>query len=215
MTIDSDSIPQQGPEQERVTRNLGEILQELRVALPGVQVLFAFLLAVPLQTRFGQINAFEKDVYFATLLCTAASAALMITPTAYHRVTFRLQQKEHLVKVANRCSIAGLIFLVLAMCGALLLVTDILFGTLAAALTAAGAALMFVILWGVIPSSRCAAGRRRSVSGPGGPDLPQGIFELRDQAGVGLAVLKHFQVSVPQINADLECDRVDLVRIQI
>ena len=76
-------------EGERLDRNLGELLQELRVALPGVQVLFAFLLAVPFQQGFTKITSFQKDVYFATLLLTAISAVLLISPSAYHRLTFR------------------------------------------------------------------------------------------------------------------------------
>src|ERR1700749_1514971 len=92
-------------ESERLDRNLGELLQELRVALPGVQVLFAFLLAVPFQQNFTKISEFEKKVYFATLLLTALSAALLIAPSAYHRITFRYQQKHRLVFVSNRVPI--------------------------------------------------------------------------------------------------------------
>src|SRR5690349_23331973 len=88
-------------EDARLDRNLGELLQELRVALPGVQVLFAFLLAVPFQQHFTEITPFEKKVYFATLLCTALSAALLIAPSSYHRMTFRLQQKHELIFLAN------------------------------------------------------------------------------------------------------------------
>src|SRR3954471_10499749 len=98
-------------EEERLDRNLGELLQELRVALPGVQVLFAFLLAVPFQQNFTKISEFEKRVYFGTLLCTAISAALLISPSAFHRLTFRYQQKKQLVFYANRMAIAGLTFL--------------------------------------------------------------------------------------------------------
>ena len=138
----------------RLDRNLGELLQELRVALPGVQVLFAFLLAVPFQQRFATITSFEKDVYFGTLLCTAISAALLISPSAYHRLTFHLQQKRQLVFFANRLTIAGLGFLALAMTGAIMLITDVLFGALATALFSAAAATMFVVLWGVLPLRR-------------------------------------------------------------
>jgi membrane-associated HD superfamily phosphohydrolase len=138
-------------EDERLDRNLGELLQELRVALPGVQVLFAFLLAVPFQQNFTKITAFQEKVYFATLLCTAISAALLISPTAYHRLTFHLQQKKELVFVSNRLSIAGLGFLALAMTGAVTLITDVLFGGVATAIFGAAAALMFVLLWGVLP----------------------------------------------------------------
>ena len=90
-------------EEERLDRNLGELLQELRVALPGVQVLFAFLLAVPFQQQLQPRSVeFEEKVYFATLLLTALSAALLIAPSAYHRLTFRYQQKRRLVFLANR-----------------------------------------------------------------------------------------------------------------
>jgi hypothetical protein len=142
-------------EDARLDRNLSELLQELRVALPGVQVLFAFLLAVPFQRNFTEITAFEKDVYFATLLCTATSAAFLIAPSAYHRLTFHLQQKHELIFLANRFTIAGLSFLALAMTGAIVLITDVLFGTAATTIvTGVAAATMFVTLWYVLPLRR-------------------------------------------------------------
>jgi cation transport ATPase len=141
-------------EDARLDRNLGELLQELRVALPGVQVLFAFLLAVPFQQNFTEISPFEEKVYFATLLCTAVSAALLISPTAYHRLTFHLQQKHELVFLANRLAIAGLVFLALAMTGAIMLITDVLFGSPATIVFSVAAALLFVVLWGALPLRR-------------------------------------------------------------
>ncbi len=141
-------------EDERLDRNLGELLQELRVALPGVQVLFAFLLAVPFQRNFTEISPFEEKVYFGTLLCTAVSAALLISPTAYHRLTFHFQQKRRLVFLANRLAIAGLGFLAVAMTGAIVLITDVLFGGIATVVFGLGAAAMFVLLWGVLPLRR-------------------------------------------------------------
>jgi Family of unknown function (DUF6328) len=141
-------------EDARLDRNLGELLQELRVALPGVQVLFAFLLAVPFQRNFTRISPFEEKVYFGTLLCTAISAALLISPTAYHRMTFHLQQKRHLVFLANRFAIAGLGFLALAMTGAIMLITDVLFGGIATVVTSAAAGAMFVVLWYLLPLQR-------------------------------------------------------------
>jgi cation transport ATPase len=141
-------------EGERLDRNLAELLQELRVALPGVQVLFAFLLAVPFQQGFQEITPFQEKVYFITLLFTAISAALLISPTSYHRMTFRRQQKKHLVFIANRLAIAGIAALALAMTGAVMLITDVLFGT-AATLVFSGAVLaMFVVLWGLLPLRR-------------------------------------------------------------
>jgi hypothetical protein len=141
-------------EGERLDRNLGELLQELRVALPGVQVLFAFLLAVPFQQNFTKISEFEKKIYFATLLLTAISAALLIAPSAYHRLTFRYQQKHRLVFVSNRLAIAGLAALALAMTCAILLITDLLFGTVTAIVTTALALSMFVLLWAGLPLRR-------------------------------------------------------------
>lgn len=141
-------------EDERLDRNLGELLQELRVALPGVQVLFAFLLAVPFQQNFTKITTFEKDVYFVTLLCTAISAALLIAPSSYHRMTFRLQQKHELVFLANRFSIAGLAFLAVAMTGAIVLITDVLFGGIATVITGVAAGSTFATLWYGLPLKR-------------------------------------------------------------
>src|SRR3954454_13943625 len=141
-------------EEERLDRNLGELLQELRVALPGVQVLFAFLLAVPFQQEFTKISEFEKKMYFATLLLTTISAALLIAPTAYHRLTFRYQQKHRLVFIANRCAIAGLIFLALAMSCAVLLITDVLFGTATTVVTVAFVLSLFLVLWVALPLRR-------------------------------------------------------------
>src|SRR3954454_20619250 len=141
-------------ESERLDRNLGELLQELRVALPGVQVLFAFLLAVPFQQGFEEVTQFQKVVYFVTLILTAISASMLISPTAYHRITFRYQQKRRLVYYANRFAIIGLALLALAMTGAILLITDVLFSTTAAVVTAALALCVFGFFWFAMPLRR-------------------------------------------------------------
>lgn len=154
-------------EEERLDRNLGELLQELRVALPGVQVLFAFLLAVPFQARFADTSSFEQRVYFVTLICTAISAALLISPTAYHRLTFHLQQKRQLIAVANWLSIAGLGFLALAMTGAIMMITHVLFGTAATVVFSACALATFLLLWGALPlRRRLQLGRERERARP-------------------------------------------------
>jgi len=111
-------------EGERIDRNLGELLGELRVALPGVQVLFAFLLIVPFNQGFGDLSSFQENLYLATLLFAALATALLMAPTAQHRVTFRLQDKHHLVSTANRYAIAGIGCLAIAMTLAIALVTD-------------------------------------------------------------------------------------------
>jgi hypothetical protein len=141
-------------EEERLDRNLSELLQELRVALPGVQVLFAFLLAVPFQQGFADITDFQRGAYFGTLICTAIAAVMLISPSAYHRVTFRYQQKRRLVYYANRFSIVGLVFLALAMTGAIMLITDVLFGTAATIAVTAVAAVFFGFFWFALPLQR-------------------------------------------------------------
>ena len=138
-------------EAERLDRNLGELLQELRVALPGVQVLFAFLLAVPFQKGFEEITPFQKYVYFATLLLTAISATMLISPSAYHRITFRYQQKRTLVYYSNRFAIIGLIFLALAMTGAITLITNVLYGATATAVVTPLALVVFGFFWFGLP----------------------------------------------------------------
>jgi len=169
-------------EAERLDRNLGELLQELRVALPGVQVLFAFLLAVPFQQNFTEITPFQERVYFATLLLTALSAVLLIAPSAYHRITFRTQQKDDLVFLANKLAIAGLGALALAMTGAIMLITDVLFGTTATIVTSVAALLTFVAFWYVLPLVRRA---RRSDPKPPPHDLDSASRADREAGSSG------------------------------
>ena len=149
--------PETGREEtneQRVDRNLLELLNELRVALPGVQVLFAFLLVVPFSQGFSDITAFQEKVYFVTLLCTAAASAFLIAPSVHHRIEFREQDKEHIVLVANRMAIVGQLFLALAMVGVVLLITDVLFGTGATVIVTAATAVAFAWLWYAIPLRR-------------------------------------------------------------
>jgi hypothetical protein len=138
-------------EGERLDRNLGELLQELRVALPGVQVLFAFLLAVPFQQNFTKINSFQETVYFMTLLLTALAAVLLISPSAYHRMTFRRQMKDHLIFLANKLAIAGIGCLALAMTGAIMLITDYLYGGTATAVVTPISLAVFALFWYALP----------------------------------------------------------------
>src|SRR2546430_2388137 len=138
-------------EHERLDRNLTELLGELRVALPGVQVLFAFLLTVPFQQRFQTATSFDKDVYFVTLCSTAVASILLIAPSAYHRVEFRLQDKAHIVDVANRFAVVGFLFLGIGMTGAILLVTNFLFSTTMSVVATIVAATLFITLWDVLP----------------------------------------------------------------
>jgi hypothetical protein len=143
---------------ERVDRNLGELLEELRVAMPGVQVLFAFLLVLPFNSRFGQVTATQEKIYYGTLVCTAIAAALMIGPTMNHRLQFRQNQKRRILEWSHRLAIAGLSFMAVAMTGALFLVGDFVFNSTVAAVGAAIPAFVMAIVWYVIP----LAGRDRS-----------------------------------------------------
>jgi hypothetical protein len=143
-------------ESERLDRNLQEMLGELRVALPGVQVLFAFLLVVPFNQRFADVTQFQKTVFFATLLFTAASTVCLIAPTTHHRLEFRQQDKQRIVETGNRIVILGLLLLAVAMTGAVLFVTDFLYSSTTTIAAAGGAGLAFAILWYLIPLRRLA-----------------------------------------------------------
>ena len=141
-------------EEERLDRNLGELLGELRVALPGVQVLFAFLLVVPFNTRFTTLTSSQKYLYLASLLFAGVSSALLIAPAAHHRLTFRLQDKTYLVLTANRLAIVGLACLAIAMTTAIALVTDVVFGGATTIASSAAIGLVFLSLWYLMPLRR-------------------------------------------------------------
>ncbi len=138
-------------ESERLDRNFGDLLQELRVAQTGVQILFAFLLTLPFSARFGTVDTFEKAVYIVALLAAAAAAALIIAPVAYHRMLFRRGRKPQLVFSAHRMASGGLAFLLVAMVCAVLLVSDVVMGRSAAIIVAVLTAGWFVLLWGLLP----------------------------------------------------------------
>jgi hypothetical protein len=143
-------------EQERRNRQLNELLQELRVAMPGVQILFAFLLAVPFNQRFGETTEFQRDVYLIVLLCAAVAAAFFIAPTAYHRIMFEQGDKRRLIQLATGLAVLGLGALALAMSGAILLVTDFLFDRTTAWILFAASLALFSGLWFVLGGVRRA-----------------------------------------------------------
>jgi len=140
-------------EKERLDRNLSEMLQELRVALPGVQVLFAFLLTVPFTQAFPTLSEFERKGYFFVLVTTALATAFLIAPTAIHRMLFREGKKEEIVMRSNTLSLIGLAVLVVAMTGAVTLIAHVVFGQGTAIVTAILSALVFIGLWYVLPLS--------------------------------------------------------------
>jgi hypothetical protein len=155
-------------EHERVNRNLDQLLQELRVALPGVQVLFAFLLAVPFATGWRNISDADQRLYFGTLLLSMAASALLIAPTIQHRLLFRFEDKRWLVESGSRLTIAGLACLALAMQGALLLVAHVMFGWPTAIVATAASSALFALFWGVLPISRRLRGKHSNLT-PGDP----------------------------------------------
>ncbi len=134
-------------EQERLNRQLEELLNEVRVAMPGVQVLFGFLLAVPFQQGFDTITASQRLLYFATLLAAAVATAFLIAPTAYHRINFEQHEKPRLIHIGNRQFLMGLVALALAMNGAVALVTDLIFKGSTLVVTVAIVGSLFVWLW--------------------------------------------------------------------
>jgi len=141
-------------ELERLDRNLNELFMGLRVALPGVQVLFAFLLVLPFQSGFPDVTAFQEKVYFATLLCTMIASVMLIAPSARHRIRFRKDDKAYVVFTASRLTIAGLVFLGLGMIGAILLVSDYLFGAATATIATLLVAIALFWLWFGSPLAR-------------------------------------------------------------
>jgi hypothetical protein len=137
--------------QERTARELIELLNELRVILPGVQVLFAFLLMVPFTQRFPGLDSLETGVFFMTLLCTAVATALLIAPSAHHRILWRGGVREQRLVMGNILTIAGLIFLLPAIVGVVFVITAFIFDLTAAVVVTALLALFFVLLWFVLP----------------------------------------------------------------
>ena len=158
----NDRHPETGrdeTERERIDRNLGEMLEELRVALPGVQVLFAFLLVVPFSQGFVRVTDFQKTTYFVTLLFTAASAVCLIAPSAHHRLEFRQKDKENIVRTGNRIMILGLGLLAVAMTGAVVVITDFLYSGTTVWVVGIALGLAFAVVWYAIPLRRLAAGK--------------------------------------------------------
>lgn len=138
----------------RLNRHFNEILQEIRVAQTGVQILFAFLLTIPFTVGFVETTAFQQWVYLITLMCTMAATGLLVGPVAYHRLTSGRQMRVQLVATANRFALGGIGVLLLALAGSILLVTDVVLGgAWATAFTAVSVAWL-TLLWYLLPLSR-------------------------------------------------------------
>jgi Family of unknown function (DUF6328) len=146
-----EADPRDESEAERADRNLAELLQELRVAGLGVQVLFGFLLSLPFTNRFTKLSSGERNLYLVTLVLAAIATALLLGPVAYHRLVFRQGQKEQLVRAASVMAIAGLATVGLAVSAAVLLVTGFVASGLTAIVITVLVALMFGLLWFAFP----------------------------------------------------------------
>jgi Family of unknown function (DUF6328) len=141
-------------EAQRIDRNLSELLQELRVASIGVQVLFGFLLSLPFTTRFAALSAAQRDLYLVDILLAALATALLSAPVAFHRLSFRQHAKARVLRASNRLAIAGLAAVALAISGSVLLVVSFVETGTIVPLLAILTFAMFVVLWFVVPITR-------------------------------------------------------------
>ncbi len=135
-------------------RQVAEILQELRVAITGGQILFGFLLTVPFAQRWSDTTDLQRTLFLITLLAIASATGCFIAPTAAHRVRFHQRDRDFLVSYANVSAITGLVCLLVAMVSAVLLVTDFVFGRGTAVIAAAAIAIVLTTLWFAVPLSR-------------------------------------------------------------
>ena len=143
--------PRDETEAERLDRNYGELLQELRVAQVGVQILFASLLTVVFNQRFTTISSLQRGTYVVTLLAAACAVALLVGPVAFHRIVFRHNQKDDLVQVSHRMALGGLACLMVAVVGVVLLILEEVLGPGPAPWYCVGVALVFLVLWVGVP----------------------------------------------------------------
>jgi uncharacterized protein DUF6328 len=139
---------------ERLDRELIELLNELRVALPGVQVLFAFLLTLPFTQRFEKLAGRDKGVYFAGLVAAIVATALLIAPSSYHRLRFREHDKEQLLITSNRLILSGMAFVAVAMGCSMFVIAEFVYGSVVGTIVAAGVVLLFGWFWYGLPLTR-------------------------------------------------------------
>lgn len=146
MNDTGESAPQQ------LARNFNELLQELRVALAGVQILFAFLLAVAFTERYEEQSTYVRMIHLATVILVTIASALLMAPAVWHRFLFRRGHRQHILTVANRFALCGIAFLAASMTGTVLLIAEVAVGGITAKVLALCAALLFVVLWFVVPA---------------------------------------------------------------
>jgi cobalamin synthase len=145
-------------EEDKRDRQMIELLNELRVALPGVQLLFGFLLTVPFSQRFADTTSFQRNVFYVTLISAACSTICFIAPSAVHRLRFHQNERAYVIESANKLLIAGLAFLAVAIICAVLLITDVLYDGPRVVVYVGAVALLLVFLWFVRPLYRHSRG---------------------------------------------------------
>jgi hypothetical protein len=138
-------------EDERQNRQLTELLNELRVALPGVQMMFGFLLAVPFSQRFAEISSNQRGLYYSAFITAAGASICFIAPTAFHRIVWQRGMKRRLLGVSNVLAIIGTVFLAVAIAAVVLFITSFLYGSSPAALAGGLVVAALIGLWYVIP----------------------------------------------------------------
>ncbi|MEV0718987.1 DUF6328 family protein [Asanoa sp. NPDC050611] len=146
----AEEPPEETPKQ-RWDRNFNDLLQELRVAQTGVQILFAFLLTLPFSNGFPRTDTFQRNTYLVSLLAAAGATALIIAPVAFHRALFRQGRKPELVRFAHTVATAGLSFLLVSIVSAVLLVTDFIVSRNVAIILGGITTIFFLTFWGVLP----------------------------------------------------------------
>lgn len=154
-------MPESSRSKEELDQEWSELVEEHRLAMPGIQVLFGFLLILPFQNRFADLTTHQEYVFFSSLVCATLAVLLLITPTAAHRIRWRQADKEALMRMATKTAIVATVFIAAAMTGAVFLVTDFVFGSPATGLVTAPVAAAFILFWYGFPLWRRARDGRR------------------------------------------------------
>jgi hypothetical protein len=136
---------------ERLDRQWNELLQELRLAQTGTQILFAFLLSIAFQNRFQDADAFTHDVYAGTLISTALAVGLLLAPVSFHRILFQRKMRDRMIPIAGRMAAGGLVFLILAISGGVLLALDVVLSRTVAFIVVGVVLVWFLTFWYVVP----------------------------------------------------------------
>jgi MFS family permease len=162
------------PERQKLARNLGELLQELRVGQAGVQILFGFLLSVIFSERYARATGFERGVHFAAVLFAAAATLLLTAPAAWHRLLFRAGRRPEIIRAANGFALSGLVCLAAAMTATVTLIADLVLGPRAGVVVGGVAGLAFLVLWFAVPIRKRLRPRPPSATSAGPPSSADG-----------------------------------------